>query len=284
MPTRRNSIAPSSTRSWRTFRLTDEIGNDLLLELELMGLALATGIMDATTFSDYHVFVSNQTGNTALLAVGTLGIGGSVVDLRNVGVSLGAFVAGGFILGQIGNALGSRRRGWLIATNLFQTSLIGIATALRWRCRTANGTQGALGVLTLLAFASGGQVAVARKVNVPEITTAMVTSAYIDLIIDSRLTSRENRPRNRRFFFICMLLLGSFIGAIADRFYSPALALLVSAICKLIITIAFVANATKSNAISAGKDKYEGFNPAADGLPRIDTEDSFTRSVRSAPV
>lgn len=241
-------MMPTGTSTNRkTFRLTGEIGNDLILELELMGLALATGIMDAATFSDYHVFVSNQTGNTALLAVGALGVGGPMVKLSNVAVSLGAFVGGGFILGQIGNILGPRRRLWLIATSFFQTVLVAVATGLRWRYPTEDGTPGALGVLALLAFASGGQIAVARKVNVPEITTAMVTSAYIDLIIDSHLTARGNRPRNRRFFFICMLLIGSFIGAIADRYYNNALALLLSAICKLVITMAFVTNTDASD-------------------------------------
>lgn len=254
----------TSTRR-KPFRLTGEIGNDLILELELMGLALATGIMDAATFTDYHVFVSNQTGNTALLAVGALGVGGGFVNLANVGVSLGVFIAGGLILGQIGNALGPKRRLWLLATNLFQTVLVAVATALRWRYRSADGTPGSLGVLASLAFASGGQIAVARKVNVPEITTAMVTSAYIDLIIDSHLISFGNRPRNRRFFFICMLLIGSFIGAIADRYYNNALALLLSAICKLVITLAFLTNADASD--DEGKDKSKAFSVAAGANP-----------------
>lgn len=256
----------SASTSRITFRLTGEIGNDLILELELMALALATGIMDATTFSDYHVFVSNQTGNTALLAVGALRVGGSMVKLSNVGVSLGVFIAGGFILGQIGNAIGPKRRLWLIATNLFQTALVAAATALRWRYPTADGTPGSLAVLALLAFASGGQIAVARKVNVPEITTAMVTSAYIDLIIDSHLISFGNRPRNRRFFFICMLLIGSFIGAIADRYYNNALALLLSAICKLVVTVSFLTNADAADDDELGRkgESKEVSVPAGD--------------------
>lgn len=226
-----------------------------------MALALATGIMDATTFSDYRVFVSNQTGNTALLAVGALHVGGSIVSLSNVGVSLGLFIAGGFILGQLGNLLGPKRRLWLIATNLFQTALVAAATALRWRYPTGDGTPGALGVIALLAFASGGQIAVARSVNVPEITTAMVTSAYIDLIIDPHLTTLGNRPRTRRFFFICMLLIGSFIGAIADRYYSNALALLLSAICKLVITVSFITN------VEASRDDAHNEKDQSKALP-----------------
>ena len=101
--------------------LNEDISDEALLELELMGLALAAGINDATTFPDYHVFASNQTGNTALLAVGALGLGGELVDLKNVVFSLGFFIIGGYALGQMGDAVGRRKRGYLLATNLIQT-------------------------------------------------------------------------------------------------------------------------------------------------------------------
>jgi uncharacterized membrane protein YoaK (UPF0700 family) len=112
---------PASRMSRLKAFLNEEISDEALLELELMGLALAAGINDATTFPDYHVFASNQTGNTALLAVGALDIGGSLVDLRNVGFSLGMFIIGGYALGQIGDVVGRRKRGYLLATNLLQT-------------------------------------------------------------------------------------------------------------------------------------------------------------------
>ncbi|KAJ6126399.1 hypothetical protein N7523_002011 [Penicillium sp. IBT 18751x] len=122
-----------ATTDRRRSRLSGEVAEDIDLELELMGLALATGIMDATTFPDYHVFVSNQTGNTALLAVGALRIGGDLVKLQNVGISLGLFIASGMILGQLDNSLGPRRRLWLVITNMLQTSLACVATGLRWK-------------------------------------------------------------------------------------------------------------------------------------------------------
>jgi uncharacterized membrane protein YoaK (UPF0700 family) len=112
---------PASRMSRLKAFLNEEISDEALLELELMGLALAAGINDATTFPDSHVFVSNQTGNTALLTVGALDIGGSLVDLRNVGFSLGMFIIGGYALGQIGDVVGRRKRGYLLATNLLQT-------------------------------------------------------------------------------------------------------------------------------------------------------------------
>ena len=73
-----------------------------------MMLAFATGIMDVVTVPEYHVFASNQTGNTALLAVGALGIGGDVISLQHVGASLGFFAAGGLVSGQLGNLVGCR--------------------------------------------------------------------------------------------------------------------------------------------------------------------------------
>lgn len=223
-------------------RLFTDVADDLLLEIELMGLALATGIMDATTFPDYHVFASNQTGNTALLAVGALRIGGDTINLSNIGISLGLFVGAGVIFGQVGNRIGPSRRIWLLVTNAVQTILVAVAAGLRWKVATSSNGPGALGIIALLAFASGAQVALARTVNVPEISTAMVTSAYIDFFADPRLFQAKNRSRNRRFFFVISLLLGSFIGAIAYRYVGPALSLLLSAICKLVVTISFFAN------------------------------------------
>lgn len=221
--------------------LFQHVAVDIVLELELLTLALATGIMDATTFPDYHVFASNQTGNTAILAVGALGIGGDLVNLKNAGVSLGCFVGGGILFGQIGNLAGPRRRAWLLASNWTQTALIFAATALQ-RFASSTSASVAMGIVALLAFASGGQVALARTVEVPEITTAMVTSAYIDVAVGAWPVKLDDRPRNRRILFILNLLLGSFIGAVAYRYVGPSLAFLLAAVVKMGVSAALFFN------------------------------------------
>lgn len=71
-------------------RLLGDVAVDTMLEIELSGLALATGTLDATVFPNYHIFLSNHTGNTVLLAVGVLIPGDSSIDLRSVGMSLAA--------------------------------------------------------------------------------------------------------------------------------------------------------------------------------------------------
>lgn len=135
--------------------LLNPINPSLLLELELMALTLAAGMNDATTYPDYRVFASNQTGNTALLAVGALGIGTGAADLRDVGFSLGMFVLGGYAFGQAGLWFGRKRRGWLLGSNLLQTVLVyGAAAVRKW---AGGGTRAGWGVVSLLAFASGGR-------------------------------------------------------------------------------------------------------------------------------
>lgn len=135
--------------------LLHPIDPSLLLELELMALTLAAGMNDATTYPDYRVFTSNQTGNTALLAVGALGIGSGTADLRDVGFSLGMFVLGGYIFGQMGGHFGRKRRGWLLGSNVVQTVLVYVAAAVR---KWVGGGRGAgWGVVSLLALASGGR-------------------------------------------------------------------------------------------------------------------------------
>jgi hypothetical protein len=144
---------------------------DLLLEIELLTLSFATGIQDATTFPDYQCFASNQTGNTVLFAVGAAGLANGAFTLENVGVSLGVFVGSCIIMGQLGNFVGPRRRLWLIGTNVFSTALIFAAAAIQWIYPVERSGTAALVVIALLAFGSGAQVAMARPLNVPQITT-----------------------------------------------------------------------------------------------------------------
>ena len=234
-------MRPPKLQRLKSYFLQD-VAEELFLEIELMGLALAAGINDATSFPDYHVFASNQTGNTALLAVGALGLGGGLLNLRNVAFSLGMFILGGYSFGQFGDCFGRKRRGWLLVTNIIQTLMIFTAAALRQWVAISDTEPLAWSVITMLAFASGGQVAMARTINVPEITTAMVTSAYIDLLVDPDLFQLRNRPRNRRFFFVLSLLTGSFIGASAYRYVAPSFSLLLCGICKAAICVALLFN------------------------------------------
>jgi uncharacterized membrane protein YoaK (UPF0700 family) len=238
--------------------LTSSIREDVVLEAELLLLAFATGIQDATTFPDYHCFASNQTGNTVLLAVGITGIGGNVFGLSNIGVSLAMFILGSWLMGQIGNFFGCRRRWWLLTSSAVQTALVFVACGLQYRHGVADADATALGVIALLAFSSGGQVAMAKSLQITEITTAMATAAYVDIFIDQRMFEWANRSRNRRVLFLLSLLLGSFAGAFVYSRSSSPFALLISATGKLVVTLALCFNKDIVEEELKDKGMFEG--------------------------
>lgn len=226
--------------------LHDEIPDNAWLEAQLYVLAFATGMQDATTFPDYRCFASNQTGNTILLAVGALSLGGGIFRLSSIAVSLTLFIAGVAISGQLGNYFGVRKRWWLLTSLLLQTLLVSAAAALQYRFGVkADGLLASL-IIALLAFVGGAQVAMVRSLKITEITTAMATAAFVDVFVDPRLLGRCNRARDRRLLFLLFLVAGSFAGAGAYRSMGSAFALLTSAVGKLVVTSMFLLNRVRT--------------------------------------
>ena len=176
----------------------------------MMVLALAVGINDATTFPNYHVFVSNQTGNTALFAVGALSIGNVTVEITDIGFSLGLFVIGSLLFGHIGDFVGRRRKIWLIVTDILQTTTMFAGAAVRHWLPNSHDSGPACAVISLLALSSRGQVAMARTVNLPQIPTAMVTSAYVDFLVDPDNSQDPQSATKPKILLRYMLALGQF--------------------------------------------------------------------------
>jgi len=232
--------------------LTTDIREDLLLEVELLSLAFATGVGDATTYSEYRVFTANHTGNTILLAVGAAEskssnppVNGIPIPLKLIAFSLTMFILGGWATGQMGNRFGRRQRWWLLLSNFFQMLLVLTAAMLQvvaigWSSGPRKGDIDtgplSMGAITLLAFSAGGQVALARSLHMTEITTANATSCYVDLLIDKRLFHSENRARNRRLCFLACLSAGSFVGAFTYQRLGSSRTLFISAMGKVMVT------------------------------------------------
>ena len=216
--------------------LASSIKVDILVETQLLILTLSTGVQDAISFPDFRCFASNQTGNTVLMAVGAAGIGGDLFHLPSIGVSLALFVAGAAMTGHIGHAIGSRRRAWLLFTNLTQTAMVFGAAAIQFTHGVQQTGGWAWATIALLSFSSGAQVGACRAMQVPEITTAMATAAWVDFVIDPNFLVQSNRPRNRRALFLAFLVAGSFMGAFMRVRIGSAWALVVSALGKTLAT------------------------------------------------
>lgn len=221
---------------------------------------------DAISFPDYHCFASNQTGNTVFLAVALVipSLNGDTFYTANIAVALGLFLAGGYLTGQLSHLVGPRRRGWLVLCNLLQTLLALAAGLVQWHQLKVGGGGGGGGMgagaskvpptgpeslvaIALLAFASGSQVVQSRSLRMTEISTAMATAAWVDLLIDPHLmVIREpNRPRNRRLAFLVTLVAGSLVGAGIYRTAGSATAVFVSAGGKALVTVMYLFNGTE---------------------------------------
>jgi uncharacterized membrane protein YoaK (UPF0700 family) len=232
--------------------LTREVCTTPSLVALILLLAFAIGIQDATTWPSFHVFASNQTGNTVLLAVTAFSLTPSdILPAAMLGLSLGMFVAGAMLQGQAANIMGcARKRWWLLVSNALQTALVFAAVALQMCFPAPTPTPAAMGIVALLAFSSGAQVGMVRGLGITEITTAMATAAYVDVVVDKNMLGRftGNVARNRRVGFLIALVLGSFVGAAVEKWAFNGIALVVSGGVKAIVTVLIVLVQERANA------------------------------------
>ncbi|KAI0137024.1 hypothetical protein BJ170DRAFT_39944 [Xylariales sp. AK1849] len=224
--------------------LVESVRSSTFAEFELILLSFCTGIQDAISFPDYHCFASNQTGNTVflMLAIVLPQLDGDMFITANIGAALGFFLAAGWLTGQISHFVGPRRRWWLIICNLFQSCLVFAAAAIQHRHGIEKEGPAAVTVVALLAFASGSQVVQSRSLAMPEISTAMATAAWVDLMIDPHMFTLKNRSRNRRIAFLVALVIGSLVGAGIYKTEGSAAAIFVSAGGKLLVTVMYLFN------------------------------------------
>ncbi|KAL6855851.1 hypothetical protein J3F83DRAFT_753724 [Trichoderma novae-zelandiae] len=221
---------------------SQDIRTTLFVELQLLLITFCTGIQDATTFPDYHCFASNQTGNTIFLCLALVipKFNGDMFITANIGTGLGVFLAAGWLTGQVGHIVGPRKRWWLILCNLIQTGLVFAATAIQYRYGVHDHGGTAIGVVALLAFAAGSQVVQSRSLAATEISTAMATAAWVDLMIDQKLFALDNRPRTRRVAFLLALVVGGLVGALLYRTAGSAAALAVSGAGKALASLLYI--------------------------------------------
>ncbi|KAK4981771.1 hypothetical protein LTR66_009730 [Elasticomyces elasticus] len=230
-------------QQWRAY-LSQDIVHGKMLTLELIFLYFITGIIDAMTFVSYRIFTTKQTGNTIFLALASAESEAVQQVVPNVGMAMATFCAGSVIFGHVGNLFGKKRRSWLMFSEFFQTCLIFGATALRyWGNKDKTGPH-ALGVIALLSFASGGQVALPIGLGIPELNTTMITAALVSLANDRNIFKKfaENRRRNRLVGAYLAFLGGAYVGATTNEFCWPAVTLLVAGIGKMCVIGMFLFN------------------------------------------
>ena len=231
------SLRNSSNQYWRA-----EIQPSNFIVFLLLCLTFVTGIQNAISFIDYRCLHSAQTGNTVLLSV--------TVFLReprdyrpavaNAATSLGCFFTGAYITGQCGGFLGHRMRAWQFGAGVLQTiMLVGVSLIQYMHVVQEHGIWTRTAI-ALLAGQSGSQIAAARAWNIPEITTAMATAAWVDLARDEKIWALRNRVRNRRVLFFVLLVAGCMTGAFVRPRLGPAHSIVLSTAIKAMVHLAML--------------------------------------------
>ena len=177
-----------------------------------------------------------------MLAIILPELNGTTFVTANIGVALGLFLAAGWLTGQLSHIIGPRCRLWLIACNFIQTCLVFAAAAMQYVYDNPGTGTHALIIVGLLAFASGSQVVQSRSMAMTEISTAMATAAWVDLMMDPKLFVLDNRPRTRRIAFLIVLALGGLFGAYLYKTVGSAAAIMVSGAGKFLVTIMYFFN------------------------------------------
>jgi uncharacterized membrane protein YoaK (UPF0700 family) len=166
-------------------------------------------------------------------------LNGEMFFTPNIGMALGLFLGAGWLTGQLSHFIGPRKRWWLILCNLVQSGFVLGAAAIQYQHGIESQGSEALAVIGLLAFAAGSQVVQSRSLSMTEISTAMATAAWVDLMIDQNLFVMKNRPRTRRVAFLLSLVVGSLVGAAIYREVGSAAAIVVSGAGKLLVTLLY---------------------------------------------
>lgn len=210
------------------------------IDIPVILLAFATGLVDAYTFPTLHVFTCNQTGNVVFLALSAAQVHSDILNASRSAVSMCSFWFGAFVSGRLGSVVGHQKRIWLVTTLAIQGILVLVAAILIYAGAVDYLGKTDLAVIMLLGIAFGAQGSTVRPLKVAEVPTVVVTSAMIDLFRDANLFKRHNLPRNRRVAFIISLFLGAFIGGWCLNRVNGQLVLVIAAVFKLLIAGVFL--------------------------------------------
>jgi uncharacterized membrane protein YoaK (UPF0700 family) len=183
------------------------------LTVVLVALTAFSGLIDAASYLGLdHVFVANMTGNVIFIGFGLGGV--RTLDLAASIVALGAFLIGAAGGGRLALGLAARRRLWLVVSTGTQTLCVATAAVALATGVAHVHDMSRLVVVALLAIGMGLQNALARRLNVPDLTTTVVTRTLTSLAAESRVGGDRSPGAGRRVMAVTTMLAGALAGAV----------------------------------------------------------------------
>ncbi|KAK7059711.1 Aldedh domain-containing protein [Favolaschia claudopus] len=221
-------------RSWREF-LSAQVDTEEVTG-PMVAFCFMTGFIDAISFTAVIVWCGFQTGNFANLALASARNyharkwSVTASDLHALS-SLASFNVGAF-LGRLGDRIGPQTRGWLVAGTLVQSVLTLVAGV----CIQMSGQGGitdfvldfgagghggggtrwthwlAYAGLACMAGSLGLQGIMAKRLNTGFSTTVVLTSVWIDLMVDPKLFFfKKSKGRDQKVLALLALFFGAFL-------------------------------------------------------------------------
>nr|WP_063572916.1 YoaK family protein [Luteibacter rhizovicinus] len=211
-------------------------------------LSLTTGIVDATSVLGLgKVFTANMTGNVVFLGFAAAGAPGFHWELYVL--ALLAFGLGAIGSGRLGRYfIGRSRRRWLIVSAALEASLLWIAAGCAFAMPSDTGASLRSILIALVAIAMGARNATVRQLNIPDLTTTVVTRTITGLAADSRLAGGPGHNLGRRLRAILSLFVGAAVGAFMVLRWGLAPPLALAGATVLVFTLTLARDEARSEA------------------------------------
>ncbi|KAH7132623.1 hypothetical protein B0J11DRAFT_522148 [Dendryphion nanum] len=193
-------------------------------DIPLLISSFTTGLLDATSFNNWGVFIGMQTGNTIILALSTASLPKTSPHAAATSLtSLGSFLVGAYITLLLSRHCNKHSR-FFLSLCFFSQALLLILGALLATFHLVPEDQDGTGtqlydikILTAvppLAFQFGMQMATARILGFSELPTNVLTSSYTDLMGDPDLFRWGwNKKRDRRLASVVLMMAGGICAA-----------------------------------------------------------------------
>lgn len=179
----------------------------------LLALTFTTGFVDAASYLGLgHVFAANMTGNIVLLGFGIAGTGG--LPVVSPIVSLAAFLVGATGGGWIGVVAGSRRHLQLALSLAIEAAFLLAAALVAAFAHPRSGAFSGDAVIALLAFAMGVRNATVGVLNVPDMTTTVLTRTLTGLAAGTHIAGGTGAGNVRRIAAVVAMFGGALVGAL----------------------------------------------------------------------
>jgi uncharacterized membrane protein YoaK (UPF0700 family) len=179
----------------------------------LLVLTFTTGLIDAVSYLGLgKVFTANMTGNIVLLGFGIAGSGGLPVAAPII--SLLSFLLGAGAGGVLVKRLNKRHPALVARALAIEVLLLALGAIIAGATTVRPGHATAYIVIALLALALGVRNATVRRINVPDLTTTVLTMTLTGLASDSRLAGGSGKGSVRRIAGVVAMLAGAIAGAL----------------------------------------------------------------------